>query len=592
MFKFTSLLPWSEEQIRKVLSTFAIKKEKWDTSKIRASVASENADSAEILSHLIRLMSMEQGFKCGGAISASISKITDNTVGVTVESDNGLVDLVLLTDKQQIASAICNGGNFQPVPSTSVLPSVATFSAVFLATVGIAIVKNETKLSLLETAVNSLTEDAVISACRAILDDENDLPDNKPHTMNNAFPVLTSPRIKNAQGTQILGSNRTKNWFDESALTKSDGKIAGGVNTIGSLKAQYDSYNAERVWTNEELALIPSFDDSTIVAPEVATFAAAIVQSAGCKRPFQNFLWRGITGYGKSTGVEMLACILHTPLLKVTCNPDYEASDYLSRIEPNVGIAKQEVPATLKDIDVEELFYDPVATAAKLLQVDPSECVEYENCPQKVFDLYKSKLLMQAASEKQTLYVETKGAYLVALENGYMVEIQEPSRIRKQGVLVGLNEFDRPNARIPLLNGNYTRRHPKALVFFTDNVGYGTCRDIDPSVLRRFHLVIDVAEMDDEDIIARVASNTGAIRGSIKKVMRKWRILQKYAQAQDLSGVVSVVELENAVFYLKNVRNDWSEDAIADALRICCITKATTDSATQAVMLSLLATGK
>ena len=39
--------------------------------------------------------------------------------------------------------------------------------------------------------------------------------------------------------------------------------------------------------------------------------------------------------------------------------------------------------------------------------------------------------------------------FVKALTRGYIVEIQEISRIKDAGVLVGLNEYDRPGAIIP-----------------------------------------------------------------------------------------------------------------------------------------------
>lgn len=48
--------------------------------------------------------------------------------------------------------------------------------------------------------------------------------------------------------------------------------------------------------------------------PETLKIARRFVNSRNNKRPMNNFLWRGITSYGKSTGVEMVAALLHTPL--------------------------------------------------------------------------------------------------------------------------------------------------------------------------------------------------------------------------------------------------------------------------------------
>ena len=48
-----------------------------------------------------------------------------------------------------------------------------------------------------------------------------------------------------------------------------------------------------------------------------------------------NFMWRGITSYGKSTGVELMAGFLNIPLLRMTCNSTMETQNFLSDIIPD-----------------------------------------------------------------------------------------------------------------------------------------------------------------------------------------------------------------------------------------------------------------
>ena len=69
-------------------------------------------------------------------------------------------------------------------------------------------------------------------------------------------------------------------------------------------------------------------------------------------------------------------------------------------------------------------------------------------------------------------YKFVESNYVKALEHGYIVEVQEISRIRDAGVLVGLNEYDRAGAMIPLVDGRFVRRHPDAMVVYTDIMGF------------------------------------------------------------------------------------------------------------------------
>ena len=136
--------------------------------------------------------------------------------------------------------------------------------------------------------------------------------------------------------------------------------------------------------------------------------------------------------------------------------------------------------------------------------------------------------------------------FVKALTRGYIVEIQEISRIKDAGVLVGLNEYDRPGAIIPLVDGSFKRRHPDAMVVYTDNVGYASCRAIDPSVLRRMSIIIDSYDMPRADVIARVLYNTDFPDSSMLDQMYDvWSAIQEYCQEHDISdGTVSVTELE------------------------------------------------
>lgn len=84
-------------------------------------------------------------------------------------------------------------------------------------------------------------------------------------------------------------------------------------------------------------AMIPSFPDDYPLPPEAVKIARRFVGTKDSKRPMRNFLWRGITSYGKSTGVEMIAAMLGIPLLRVTCNSTMETQNFLSDFVPDSG---------------------------------------------------------------------------------------------------------------------------------------------------------------------------------------------------------------------------------------------------------------
>ena len=159
------------------------------------------------------------------------------------------------------------------------------------------------------------------------------------------------------------------------------------------------------------------------------------------------------------------------------------------------------------------------------------------------------------------------------MSRGYICEIQEASRIKDAGVLVGLNEFDRPGSIIPLTNGGYTTRHPDAMCVYTDNVGYASCRPLDPSVIRRFSFIIDSFTMKDAQILNRVVYNTGfKDKTLLRKMLTVWKTLQNYCKEHEIDeGSVSVTELE---MWAACVKADGYENVYNNAID-CVISKAT-----------------
>ena len=131
-----------------------------------------------------------------------------------------------------------------------------------------------------------------------------------------------------------------------------------GKNDIASAKAEFADYAASRVWTAEEEDLIPVFPEEMPVPAEVMTFARRFVKSREFKAPINNMCWRGGTGFGKSTGAEILACILHTPFVRITCSSQTELNDFLSQFVPNPDTDSGALAASLPTF--EEIKMDPV----------------------------------------------------------------------------------------------------------------------------------------------------------------------------------------------------------------------------------------
>ena len=346
--------------------------------------------------------------------------------------------------------------------------------------------------------------------------------------------------------------------------------IQANVNegTIGAAKIEFSAYTASRMWTDEEEAMIPVFPDDMPVPPEVMTFARRFVKSRQFKVPINNMCWRGGTGFGKSTGAEILACILHTPFVRITCSSQTELNDFLSQFVPNPDSDSAGLAASLPTFD--EISLDPVGAYEMLTGREVDDISSEE-----VMKIRDEALVSRSNASHFKLVVSP---FVTALEKGWIVEPSEFGRIRDSATLVGLNNFDKPGSRIPLPTGGYVLRHRDAMVLWTDNVGYNSNRPVDPSFMRRMDFVIDSYELPKERVLERIKLNTGFDDDQLLDDMYQvWEKVRQFCKDRDITeGDISIVELERWV-QLVMIEG---EAAITTTCREAVVSKACSDPET------------
>ena len=342
--------------------------------------------------------------------------------------------------------------------------------------------------------------------------------------------------------------------------------------TVAEAKEMFHAFSSQFQWTQEELDLIPVFDERFPVPEETMKLARRFVYSRNEQRPMVNFMWRGITAYGKSTGVEVMACILHMPLLRVTCHSNMETQDFLSDFVPNAAGAQS----------VERPCFDEIANNPAGAYFSMTGSKKQDATPDQCMEAYAA--LVRETQSNVPRFKHVASNYVRALEKGYIVEVQEISRIKDSGVLVGLNEYDRPNAVIPLVDGSHTRRHKNAVVVYTDNVGYNSCRLLDPSVVRRMAFIIDSYDMPKQKVFERLRLNTQVEDLPVLETCYMvWNRIKEFCQDKGITdGSLSVSELEMWVLAAKlDGFSDLKQDCIE-----CVVAKASNDMEEQAAMIS------
>ena len=337
--------------------------------------------------------------------------------------------------------------------------------------------------------------------------------------------------------------------------------------TAAEAKKRFQAFRESRTWTPEEQMFIPVFPDDFPVPQEVMDIAHDFVSSRSAKRPMVNFMWRGSTSFGKSTGAQLVACILGVPFVAVPCSSTMETADFLCKVVPDPGDRPASVPS-FKTIALEpaEAYFH--LTGQENPDATPQECL----------DLVSAR---SATSGNRFLHVQ--GDFITALSRGWVMEIQEMSRIKDPGVMVGLNPYSEPGAVIPLLDGSHTRRDPLALCIYTDNVSYASCHTIDESVLRRMAYIIDSGELTKDQVLDRVRFNTGfPDEELLDRMYTIWAGIAAYCREQEISSAISSSELE---MWCMCVMNDGMNTAnLKKHCQRCVIAKATSDAEEQAAI--------
>lgn len=346
-----------------------------------------------------------------------------------------------------------------------------------------------------------------------------------------------------------------------------------GRSTVREAKAVAKPYTDTLSWSEEEKMMIPHFDDDVEVPPEVMTILNRFLASREWKNPLNNPCWRGITAYGKSTGVKMLACILNTPLLWMTCSTTTEVEDFLSKHVPNTE-ESHNVQAELPSFD--DMANDP-EYAYEQITGEYRENVTSE----EVLQAYAKAFLDTSHDPgNRNPFKIVESDFVRALVKGYIVEVQEFSRIRDSGTLVGLNNYNEPGSVIPLVDGRHVKRHKNAMVVWTDNIGYQSCRKVDGSVLRRMSYIIDSSEMPRERVLRRIKQNTGCKDDAfLERMYDVWVSIAQFCKEQDITdeGTCSLAELESwvSLTMLDGV------SAIQNTCREAIISKVSSDPDTQ-----------
>lgn len=275
-----------------------------------------------------------------------------------------------------------------------------------------------------------------------------------------------------------------------------------------------------RKFSGSEAMLIPSLPSWYVIPQEVVQICNYALKTSGSEAPMRNFMLRGPAGTGKTEGVRAVAAGLGLPYVFLTCAADFDKFDFIGQFVPATSPSSglDASPVDLPTFD--DIRMDPSTAYSKLTGVYNEDITEDE-----VYQMLLQKVGEQAAaaaagSEKKETgfrYVDTP--FIQALRNGWVIELQEPSIIANQGVLVGLNGLLDNSKAIMLPTGEVIRRHPDTVVIISTNTDYVGCRAMNQSVLSRMDLIIDMNEPEKDELVRRVSGITNCTNLSVLSQM-------------------------------------------------------------------------
>ena len=299
--------------------------------------------------------------------------------------------------------------------------------------------------------------------------------------------------------------------------------------------------------TEEENKLVPIMPDWYVWPMWTEVEAKLIAKSSRFAVPFRSLLLYGVSGTGKTEGAKAIFSLLGLPYGSVSCSVDMTMFDFFGQIIPNVkkwgNRSTEEVAAELGLPTFDDVANDFKNAYKKLFGVEPDEFAAPEDCYKAL-----SVRMMGNGDEADFVYEETE--FVKAYRNGWGIEIQEPTIIKRNSVLAGLNKAldnDPEMASITLPTGEVVRRHPRFVCIMTTNRDYDGCSTIQQSVLSRMQNERRIANPEIEELVARVSKETGFVdKNALTKMTSMIRKINEYCNVSDVTdGVCGPRELSN-----------------------------------------------
>ncbi len=278
----------------------------------------------------------------------------------------------------------------------------------------------------------------------------------------------------------------------------------------------------DRQLTEEEQSLVWQKPPSHIESEAEKRIYQEVVRSWNSgEMKISTILLEGDAGSGKTQLAKALSADFNLPYTKITCFADMDKSDVLGSILP------------------------------VLPEKDKSNKVEYQYYPSEIVRAY---------------------------ENGWLLEIQEPTVIRDAAVLMALNSALEPDGSLNLPT-RIVHRHPDFIAVITTNRGYNGYRPLNEALRDRVQHAEKLDLPPKAVMMERAEAKTGYHSENVLSLLAETIILlDETARANAIKGVAG---MRSYIFWVDAVASGAS---VQDTLYYKVMYKITTDPQELAIL--------
>ena len=314
---------------------------------------------------------------------------------------------------------------------------------------------------------------------------------------------------------------------------------------VEGLKKKYTLFK-DREFTEEEKAMLESNQTGDYYKPSenVINMVKKVAKSweRNPRLRKKNILLEGPTGTGKTQDSKVFADIIGLPYTKVTCFSDMDSSDVAGAIYPVLEDRKHYTKA-----DIE---FDPEGVFEELTGEFRSNAT-----PEDV-----NKILESNGAE----YVYYASEIVKAFENGWVLEVQEPTCIADAAVLLMLNSALESDGVLNLPNRT-VKRHPDFICIMTTNRSYEGCRPLNQALRNRFNITRKVDLPSVESMADRLMSATGSKNKDLANEVAS-TIVKLNTKLEEI-GINSDLSMRNAMDFVSDIEDGFNtEESVMEDL--------------------------